>query len=133
MLSSTPCTVLVHSNSCTLKDVSCQSVAKASPYLLSSLNIKQFIRSLTLLAMCMIADPGPRVCFDKHQSKTVMRFNEHRPTNNLTMKWALKQETLASGVCVQQRRRPACASAQSNQRLCYSLAVIFNTHRPINQ
>ena len=26
-----------------------------------------------------------------------------------------------SGVCKQQRRRPACASAQSNQHLCYSL------------
>ena len=25
------------------------------------------------------------------------------------------------GVCVQHRRRPACASAQSDQRLCYSL------------
>ena len=26
-----------------------------------------------------------------------------------------------SGVCEQHRRRPACASAQSDQRLCYSL------------
>ena len=25
------------------------------------------------------------------------------------------------GVCEQQRRRPACASAQSDQRICYSL------------
>ena len=25
------------------------------------------------------------------------------------------------GVCEQHRRRPACASAQSDQRLCYSL------------
>ena len=30
-------------------------------------------------------------------------------------------EPLSSGVWEQQRRRPACASTQSNQRLCYSL------------
>ena len=27
----------------------------------------------------------------------------------------------SSGVCEQQRRRPACASAQSSQRLCFRL------------
>ena len=37
------------------------------------------------------------------------------------MVWASTQENLASGVCEQHRRRPACASAQSDQRLCYSL------------
>ena len=44
-----------------------------------------------------------------------------------TVKWAATRETLSSGVCEQQRRRPACASAQSDQRLCYSLIgkVIF--------
>ena len=35
--------------------------------------------------------------------------------------WASMRENLSSGVCEQQRRRPACASAQSDQRLCYSL------------
>ena len=35
--------------------------------------------------------------------------------------WALARENLSSGVCEQQRRRPACASAQSDQRLWYSL------------
>ena len=30
-------------------------------------------------------------------------------------------ENLSSGVCEQHRHRPACASAQSDQRLCYSL------------
>ena len=35
--------------------------------------------------------------------------------------WALTWETLSSRVCKQHRRRPACASAQSDQRLCYSL------------
>ena len=32
--------------------------------------------------------------------------------------WALPRENLSSGVCEQHRRRPACASAQSDQRLC---------------
>ena len=36
-------------------------------------------------------------------------------------KWALTRENLSSRVCEQHRRRPACASAQSDQRLCYSL------------
>ena len=35
--------------------------------------------------------------------------------------WAATWENLSSGVCEQHRRRPACASAQSDQRLCYSL------------
>ena len=34
--------------------------------------------------------------------------------------WALTQENMSSGVYEQHRRRPACASAQSDQRLCYS-------------
>ena len=34
--------------------------------------------------------------------------------------WALTRENLSSGVCEQHRRRPACASAQSYQCLCYS-------------
>ena len=35
--------------------------------------------------------------------------------------WASTQENLFSGVCKQQSRRPACDSAQSDHRLCYSL------------
>ena len=32
-----------------------------------------------------------------------------------------REKTCLRGVCEQHRRRPACASAQSDQRLCYSL------------
>ena len=32
--------------------------------------------------------------------------------------WASTRETLSSVVCEQQRRRPACATAQTDQRLC---------------
>ena len=39
----------------------------------------------------------------------------------MTHKWASPRENLSSVVCEQQRRRPACAYAQSDQRLCYSL------------
>ena len=38
--------------------------------------------------------------------------------------WASKQENLSSGVCEQQRRRPAPASVQSDQPLCYSNLTI---------
>ena len=34
---------------------------------------------------------------------------------------AFRDEAYIIGVNEQQRRRPACASAQSDQRLCYSL------------
>ena len=35
--------------------------------------------------------------------------------------WAQTQEKLSSGVCEQQKCSPACASAQTGQRLSYSL------------
>ena len=39
----------------------------------------------------------------------------------IIIKWASTRENLSSGVCEQQRCRPACASAQSDQRLCFRL------------
>ena len=39
----------------------------------------------------------------------------------LDLYWASSRQNLSSWVCEQQRRRPACASAQTDQRLCYSL------------
>ena len=39
--------------------------------------------------------------------------------------WPSSRENLSSGVCEQNRRRPACASPQSDQRLCYSLLENF--------
>ena len=35
--------------------------------------------------------------------------------------WASSRENLSSGGCEQHRCRPACASAQPDQHLCYSL------------
>ena len=35
--------------------------------------------------------------------------------------WAATRENLSSGVCEKHRGRPACTSAKSDQRLCYSL------------
>ena len=35
-------------------------------------------------------------------------------------KWASTRENLSSGGCKQHRRRPACASTQPGQHLCYS-------------
>ena len=40
--------------------------------------------------------------------------------------WASRRENLSSGVCEQQRRRPACASAKTDQCLCYSLFGKYN-------
>ena len=45
---------------------------------------------------------------------------------NTAIIWASTRETLSSGVCEQDRRRPACASAQSDQRLffCFLESII---------
>ena len=40
--------------------------------------------------------------------------------------WALTRENLSSGVCEQQRCRPACTSVQSDQRLCYYLIAKYH-------
>ena len=39
----------------------------------------------------------------------------------LLLIWALTPKNLSSSVCEQQNCRPACASTQSDQHLCYSL------------
>ena len=39
---------------------------------------------------------------------------------NTDIIWASTRETLSSGICEQHRRRPACASAQSDQRLFFA-------------
>ena len=39
-------------------------------------------------------------------------------TGDKLNKWATMRENLSSGVCEWHRRRPACAYAQSDQRLC---------------
>ena len=46
---------------------------------------------------------------------------------NINIKWASTQENLSSGICEQQKRRPAFASAQSDQRLCFSLIEKYHT------
>ena len=43
-----------------------------------------------------------------------------------TYNWASTRENLSSVVCEKHRRRPACASAQSDQRLCFSLFGKFH-------
>ena len=41
--------------------------------------------------------------------------------------WATSWENLLCAICEQQRRRSACASAQSDQHLCCSLPRYYNT------
>ena len=50
-------------------------------------------------------------------------ISNSQQTHNVeaTVKWASTRENLSSEGCEQQRHRPACASAQSDQRLCFSL------------
>ena len=44
----------------------------------------------------------------------------HKNISRMCDIWAATRENLPSGFCEQHRRRPACASEQSDQRLCYS-------------
>ena len=50
-----------------------------------------------------------------------------------TMKWALTRENLSSVVHEQQRHRPASASAQNDQRLCYSLFAKYEGQSKITE
>ena len=59
----------------------------------------------------------------------------HFAPNSISMKkawsllyyiWASLRENLSSVVCEHQRRRPACAYAQSDQHFCYSLIVKYH-------
>ena len=42
--------------------------------------------------------------------------------------WATSWENLLCAICEQQRCRSACASAQSDQRLCCSMPTYYNTY-----
>ena len=58
------------------------------------------------------------------ESVQMYRLNDSQEPLLLTYTkyiWASTRENLSSGVCEQHRRRPACASTQSDQCLCYSL------------
>ena len=51
----------------------------------------------------------------------VVKTTNATPRTHSQIIWASTQENLPSGVREQQRRRPAFASAQTDQRLCLSL------------
>ena len=65
----------------------------------------------------------PLIKLRNHQNQTTPICQSFKWSNfgAMNIKWASTQENLSSGVCERQRRRPACASLQSDQRLCYSL------------
>ena len=62
-----------------------------------------------------------------YQQRTLVgeEFTRKLPYLNFFM-WASTRENLSSGVCEQHRRRPACAAAQSDQRLCYSFFAKYH-------
>ena len=59
-------------------------------------------------------------CLHSH-SCAIIKVNVITTTLIFSIIWASTRENLSSVVCEQQRRRPTCASAQTDQRLCYSL------------
>ena len=61
------------------------------------------------------------VCYFTTMFKCVMTMYIMADTTLQDHNWAFMRENLSLAVCEQHRRRPACASTQSDQRLHYSL------------
>ena len=61
-----------------------------------------------------------KICKIGEIKKMIDKRRKSAPSKE-DIKWASTRENMSSVVCEQQRHRPACASAQSDQRLCYSL------------
>ena len=59
--------------------------------------------------------------FFRHDELCLMITNPFELLVYNRIKWAAMRVNLSSGVREQHRRKPAYASAQSDQRLCYSL------------
>ena len=57
---------------------------------------------------------------DSNQTKMMRTMSESSCDSQSYVNWASTRQNLSSEGCEQQRRRPACASAQSDQRVCFS-------------
>ena len=57
----------------------------------------------------------------------------HISQSDRNIKWAGRWENVSYVICEQQRRRSACASAQSEQRFCRSLLRYYNISRFYNR
>ena len=90
------------------------------PGQLSDVMIKQFLRiSLSLsLSLSLSANSYRSFCFGFYTLDLSVCEGDG---SSFHYNWASNREKLSSGVCEQHRCRPACAYAQSDQRLCYSL------------
>ena len=67
-----------------------------------------------------------KVYFDKISRKH-KKTNAKLPSILIHVVGLQREKTCLRGACEQQRCRPACASAQSNQHLCYSLILKYYT------
>ena len=88
--------------------------------------IFQNLASASLLVNIHMGRKGPEISAEVGKLALDLHQNGHRLCEiskllQLPYNWASSRENLSSGVCVQHRRRPACAFAQSDQRFCYSL------------
>ena len=85
-------------------------------YWLNKYGVSQHNRSLYRLIWI---DPGWNELLEIRHCCLFLNYMKHKVEEQAS--WAKTQENLSAGVCEQQRHRPACASTQSDQRLCYSL------------
>ena len=72
-------------------------------------------------------DFGPYFTEQLHRLARICKFLMYEQLEILYMLYGPHcMKNLYSGVCEQQRHRPACAFAQTDQRLCYSLCGKYN-------
>ena len=70
------------------------------------------------------------ICFEINKFIKLNKwFDANRFHTKIANIWAGPWENVSYVICEQQRRRSACASAQSDQRLCCSLLRYYNTSR----
>ena len=92
--------------------------AQSDQSLCQSLKYSMTVKLLTEQHLEFLSSTGG--CTGSSES-TLFKMPHSRKSNVVAHIWASSRENLSSEVCEQQRRRPACAAAQSDQRLCYSL------------
>ena len=99
-------------------------------HLISQVYMNEVLKSVVLPFCVETSDSTrPRMTMPEHTSLGSAKNNgvcidrslcSSDMSTGVQHNWASTRENLSSGVCEQHRRRPAYASAQSDQRLCYS-------------
>ena len=105
---------------CPVKTDICQSMLSALKMFGSSIaTLADESSPGTLVILFALSCSGSIFSFHSWNLKSILHLHEHTEINS--NKWAGPWENVSNVICKQQRRKSACASTQSDQRLCCSL------------